>query len=119
MAPTVLADVPPDAKAWAEEIFGPVLAVSIVDNPDEALAAVNASAFGLQAGIFTRDVQLAFRASAELALGGVIIGDVPSYRADQMPYGGVKGSGVGREGVPAAMRDLTEDQVTVFTGIEL
>ncbi|GAB3005131.1 aldehyde dehydrogenase family protein [Amycolatopsis acidiphila] len=117
--PTLLTDVPADAKAWSEEIFGPVLAVSIVDSADEAFAAVNASAYGLQAGVFTRDVQLAFRASAELEVGGVIVGDVPSYRADQMPYGGVKGSGVGREGVPAAMHDLTEERVTVFTGISL
>ncbi|HKS49439.1 MAG TPA: aldehyde dehydrogenase family protein [Amycolatopsis sp.] len=117
--PTVLTDVPADAKAWADEIFGPVLAVSIVDDTGAALDAVNASAFGLQAGIFTRDVQLAFRASAELEVGGVIIGDVPSYRADEMPYGGVKGSGVGREGVRSAMRDLTEERVTVFAGIEL
>ncbi|MFF0146734.1 aldehyde dehydrogenase family protein [Amycolatopsis sulphurea] len=119
VAPTVLADVPADAKAWAEEIFGPVLAVSVVDGVDEALAAVNDSAYGLQAGVFTSDVQLAFHASAELEVGGVIIGDVPSYRADQMPYGGVKGSGVGREGVLAAMHDLTEEHVTVFTGVEL
>lgn len=117
--PTVLTDVPANAKAWAEEIFGPVLAVSVVDSADEAFAAVNASAYGLQAGVFTRDVQLAFRASAELEVGGVIVGDVPSYRADQMPYGGVKGSGVGREGVLAAMHDLTEERVTVFTGVEL
>jgi acyl-CoA reductase-like NAD-dependent aldehyde dehydrogenase len=69
--------------------------------------------------VFTRDVHLAFFASTELEVGGVIIGDVPSYRADQMPYGGVKGSGGGREGVPAAMHDLTEERVTVFTGIDL
>ncbi|MBB4686375.1 aldehyde dehydrogenase family protein [Amycolatopsis jiangsuensis] len=119
VAPTVLADVPADAKAWAEEIFGPVLAVSVVDGVDEALAAVNDSAYGLQAGVFTSDVQLAFHASAELEVGGVIIGDVPSYRADQMPYGGVKGSGLGREGVLSAMHDLTAEQVTVFTGVEL
>jgi acyl-CoA reductase-like NAD-dependent aldehyde dehydrogenase len=117
--PTLLTDVPVTAKAWADEVFGPVLAVSVVESADEAFDAVNASAFGLQAGVFTRDVQLAFRASAELEVGGVIIGDVPSYRADQMPYGGVKGSGVGREGVLAAMHDLTEEKVTVFTGIEL
>ncbi|RSN49845.1 aldehyde dehydrogenase [Amycolatopsis sp. WAC 04197] len=117
--PTVLTDVPPSTKAWAEEIFGPVLAVSIVDGVDEAFASVNESAYGLQAGVFTRDVHLAFYASTELEVGGVIIGDVPSYRADQMPYGGVKGSGVGREGVLAAMNDLTEERVTVFTGIDL
>jgi acyl-CoA reductase-like NAD-dependent aldehyde dehydrogenase len=96
-----------------------VLAVSVVDGVDEAFRAVNDSAYGLQAGVFTTDVQLAFHASAELEVGGVIIGDVPSYRADQMPYGGVKGSGVGREGVLAAMHDLTEERVTVFTGIDL
>ncbi|OXM73821.1 MULTISPECIES: aldehyde dehydrogenase family protein [Amycolatopsis] len=117
--PTLLTSVPADTKAWSEEIFGPVLAVSVVDDADEAFAAVNASAYGLQAGVFTRDVRLAFRASAELEVGGVIIGDVPSYRADQMPYGGVKGSGVGREGVLAAMHDLTEERVTVFAGIDL
>jgi acyl-CoA reductase-like NAD-dependent aldehyde dehydrogenase len=117
--PTLLTDVPVTAKVWAEEVFGPVLAVSVVDDADAAFAAVNASAYGLQAGVFTRDLPLAFRASAELEVGGVIIGDVPSYRADQMPYGGVKGSGVGREGVPAAMRDLTEERVTVLTGVDL
>jgi acyl-CoA reductase-like NAD-dependent aldehyde dehydrogenase len=116
--PTVLTDVPPTTKAWTEEIFGPVLAVSIVDGIDEAFAAVNDSAYGLQAGVFTRDVHLAFFASTELEVGGVIIGDVPSYRADQMPYGGMKGSGAGREGVAAAMHDLTEERVTVFTGID-
>ncbi|SDY66389.1 Acyl-CoA reductase [Amycolatopsis xylanica] len=117
--PTLLTEVPASVKAWSEEIFGPVLAVSIVDGVDEAFAAVNDSAYGLQAGVFTRDVHLAFYASTELEVGGVIIGDVPSYRADQMPYGGVKGSGVGREGVLAAMHDLTEERVTVFTGIDL
>ncbi|HWD06676.1 MAG TPA: aldehyde dehydrogenase family protein [Amycolatopsis sp.] len=119
VAPTLLTDVPVDTRAWAEEIFGPVLAVSVVDGVDEAFAAVNDSTYGLQAGVFTTDVQLAFHASAELEVGGVIIGDVPSYRADQMPYGGVKGSGLGREGVLSAMNDLTEERVTVFTGVEL
>ncbi|SFQ24825.1 Acyl-CoA reductase [Amycolatopsis arida] len=117
VAPTLLADVPVSARVWAEEVFGPVLAVAVVDSADEAFAAVNASAYGLQAGVFTRDMELAFRAAAELEVGGVILGDVPSYRADQMPYGGVKGSGRGREGVPAAMRDLTEEKVTVLTGV--
>ncbi|GAB3502981.1 aldehyde dehydrogenase family protein [Amycolatopsis cihanbeyliensis] len=117
--PTLLTGVPSSAKVWAEEVFGPVLAVSVVDDADQAFAAVNASAFGLQAGVFTTDVRLAFRASAELEVGGVVIGDVPSYRADQMPYGGVKRSGAGREGVLPAMRDLTEERVTVLAGIEL
>ncbi|MFB9907135.1 aldehyde dehydrogenase family protein [Allokutzneria oryzae] len=119
VAPTVLTDVPADAKVWAEEVFGPVLAVSVVDGVDEAFAQVNASAYGLQAGVFTRDVQVAFRASSELEVGGVVIGDVPSYRADQMPYGGVKSSGFGREGVSSTMNDFTEEKVLVLTGIQL
>ena len=117
--PTLLADVPRDAKVWTEEVFGPVLAVSVAEDVGAAFDLVNDSAYGLQAGVFTRDVQVAFRAAAELDVGGVIIGDVPSYRADQMPYGGVKASGTGREGVPAAMRELTEERVTVLTGIDL
>jgi acyl-CoA reductase-like NAD-dependent aldehyde dehydrogenase len=119
MAPTVLVDVPAEAKIWAEEAFGPVLAVSFVDGLDDAFAKVNDSEYGLQAGVFTHDVQVAFRAHAELEVGGVIIGDVPTYRSDQMPYGGVKGSGVGREGVVSAMADLTEERVLVFTDIAL
>ena len=117
--PTVLSEVPHDSKVWAEEVFGPVLAVSVVDSVDEAFTQVNDSAYGLQTGVFTRDVQVAFRARAELDVGGVIVGDVPSFRADQMPYGGVKGSGVGREGIRSAMADLTEERVLVLTGLEL
>jgi acyl-CoA reductase-like NAD-dependent aldehyde dehydrogenase len=117
--PTVLTDVPTDTKAWYEEVFGPVLAVSIVDGIDDAIAQVNDSMYGLQTGIFTRDIKIAFQARAELEVGGVIVGDVPSFRADQMPYGGVKQSGVGREGIRSAMNDLTEERVMVLTGIEL
>ena len=117
--PTVLSEVPFDSKVWAEEVFGPVLAVSVVADVDEAFAQVNDSQYGLQAGVFTRDVQVAFRARAELDVGGVIVGDVPSFRADQMPYGGVKNSGFGREGIRSAMADLTEERVMVLTGLEL
>ncbi|MDA3630762.1 aldehyde dehydrogenase family protein [Saccharopolyspora oryzae] len=116
-APTVLSGAPEDAKVSCEEVFGPLLVLAPVDSVDEAFEKVNASRYGLQAGVFTRDIQLAFRAAAELEVGGVIIGDVPSFRADQMPYGGVKESGVGREGVHAAMVDLTQEHVTVLTGI--
>jgi acyl-CoA reductase-like NAD-dependent aldehyde dehydrogenase len=119
LEPTVLSDVDTSTKVWREEVFGPVLAVSIVDSAGEAFDQVNDSQYGLQAGIFTRDLQLAFEASSTLDVGGVIIGDVPSYRADQMPYGGVKGSGIGREGLTSAMNDFTEERVTVFTGIDL
>ena len=117
--PTVLADVPPDARVVADEVFGPVLVVSRVDGVDEGLRAVNDSRFGLQAGVFTHDLQVAFRAHRELEVGGVVIGDVPAYRADQMPYGGAKESGVGREGVRYAMEDFTYERVMVLTGIDL
>ena len=86
---------------------------------DEAFAAVNDSKYGLQAGVFTRSLDNAFRANRELEVGGVIIGDVPSYRADQMPYGGVKESGVGREGLRSAMADFTYEKVMVLTGLDL
>ena len=118
-APTVLAGVPDGAKVLDEEVFGPVVVLVPVASVDEAFAAVNDSRFGLQAGVFTRDLPTAFRAAKELEVGGVVIGDVPSYRADQMPYGGVKASGAGREGLRAAMHDLTEEKVMVLTGLEL
>ena len=119
VAPTLLADAPAAARVCREEVFGPVMTLSVVDGLEEALASVNDSRFGLQAGIFTHDIQAAFRAHAELEVGGVIIGDVPSFRADQMPYGGVKASGVGREGVRSAMQDLTYEKVLVLTGLAL
>jgi aldehyde dehydrogenase (NAD+) len=119
VAPTVLVDVPKDARAWCEEVFGPVLAMAPFDDVDEAFAEVNASAYGLQAGVLTHDLRTAFRAHRELEVGGVVVGDVPSYRADQMPYGGVKESGVGREGLRAAMEDLTYERVLVLTGLDL
>ncbi len=118
-SPTVLTDVPPTAKVVKEEVFGPVMVVSTVESDDDAFAAVNESVYGLQAGVFTSDVQTAFRAHATLDVGGVIVGDVPSYRADQMPYGGVKGSGDGREGVRSAMEDYTDPRVMVLTGLTL
>ncbi|MFD0787687.1 aldehyde dehydrogenase family protein, partial [Micromonospora azadirachtae] len=117
--PTVLSGVPADAKVNTEEIFGPVLVVTRVQDDEAAFAAVNDSAYGLQAGVFTHDVRTAFQAARVLEVGGVIVGDVPSYRADQMPYGGVKGSGVGREGLHSAMEDYTEPRVLVLTGVRL
>jgi len=118
-APTVLSEVPGDVKVSCEEVFGPVLSVAPVANTDAALRAVNDSRFGLQTGIFTHDLKTAFRAFRDLEVGGVIIEDVPSYRADQMPYGGVKASGVGREGLRSAMADFTYEKVLVLTGLDL
>ncbi|MFJ4012415.1 aldehyde dehydrogenase family protein [Streptomyces sp. NPDC090026] len=118
-APTVLTNLPADSTLACEEVFGPVLSVTRVDGEAEAFAAVNDSQYGLQAGVFTHDVRTAFRAHRALEVGGVIIGDVPSYRADQMPYGGAKQSGVGREGVAYAMDDYTYERVLVLTGLAL
>ncbi|MFF4868773.1 aldehyde dehydrogenase family protein [Streptomyces sp. NPDC000961] len=118
-APTVLADLPADVTLARAEVFGPVLTIAKVDGEAEAFAAVNDSDFGLQAGVFTHDLQAAFRAHRALEVGGVIVGDVPSYRADQMPYGGAKRSGVGREGVKYAMDDYTYERVLVLTGLAL
>ncbi|MFF3890325.1 aldehyde dehydrogenase family protein [Streptomyces sp. NPDC001914] len=118
-APTVLTDVPASTTLACEEVFGPVLTVVKVSSEAEAFAAVNDSKYGLQAGVFTHDLQAAFRAHRALEVGGVVIGDVPSYRADQMPYGGVKQSGVGREGVRYAMDDYTYERVLVLTGLAL
>ncbi|MQA63977.1 MAG: aldehyde dehydrogenase family protein [Actinophytocola sp.] len=117
VAPTVLGEAPETAAVNTEEIFGPVLTIAGVESADEAFARVNASRFGLQAGVFTHDIQLAFRAASALQVGGVVVGDVPSYRADQMPYGGVKDSGIGREGLRSAMEDFTEPRVLVLTGL--
>ncbi|MFN8125037.1 MAG: aldehyde dehydrogenase family protein [Candidatus Nanopelagicales bacterium] len=119
VAPTVLADAPADSAVACDEVFGPVMTVMRVRGVDDTFATINDSRFGLQAGIFTHDLQVAFRAHRDLHVGGVIIGDVPSFRADQMPYGGVKASGFGREGLKSAMQDLTHDRVMVLTGIDL
>ncbi|MFJ2218141.1 aldehyde dehydrogenase family protein [Streptomyces sp. NPDC101062] len=118
-APTVLAEVPADTTLACEEVFGPVLTLRRVESEKEAFERVNDSKYGLQAGVFTHDLKAAFRAHRALEVGGVVVGDVPSYRADQMPYGGAKQSGVGREGVRYAMDDYTYERVLVLTGLDL
>jgi acyl-CoA reductase-like NAD-dependent aldehyde dehydrogenase len=114
LEPTVLANVRPDAKVLRDEVFGPVLVLASVESFEAGLNAVNDSRYGLQAGVFTESLPQAMLAHRTLDVGGVIIGDVPSFRADQMPYGGVKGSGVGREGVRSAMEDYTVERVLVL-----
>jgi acyl-CoA reductase-like NAD-dependent aldehyde dehydrogenase len=105
---TLLEGVPDDAKAKNEEAFGPLAILQRFTHFGEALEEVNNSKFGLQAGIFTRDLFQMFDAWDRLDVGGVVINDVPSYRVDNMPYGGVKDSGLGREGVRFAMEDMSE-----------
>jgi acyl-CoA reductase-like NAD-dependent aldehyde dehydrogenase len=111
---TLLENVPNDAAINAEEAFGPVSIISSFNDFDEALKEVNNSQFGLQAGVFTRDIYKAHKAWDELDVGGVVIGDVPSWRVDNMPYGGVKESGLGREGITFAMEDMTEIRLMVL-----
>ena len=111
---TLLEGVAHDATVNAEEAFGPVSIISSFSDFDDALKEVNNSQFGLQAGIFTRDIYKAHKAWDELDVGGVVIGDVPSWRVDNMPYGGVKESGLGREGITYAMDDMTEIRLMVL-----
>lgn len=111
---TILENVPREANVNAEEAFGPVSILSSFSDFDEALESVNDSQFGLQAGIFTRDLYKAHKAWDVLDVGGVVIGDVPSWRVDNMPYGGVKESGLGREGIRFAIEDMTELRLMVI-----
>jgi acyl-CoA reductase-like NAD-dependent aldehyde dehydrogenase len=111
---SVLEGVPQDSAVACKEAFGPVAVLERFANFDEALERVNDSVFGLQAGIFTRDLNRAMRAWDVLHVGGVVIGDVPSWRVDNMPYGGVKDSGLGREGVRYAIEDMTEIRLLVI-----
>ncbi len=106
--PTILTDVNPGMSVNCKEIFAPVMIVERYGTFADALGRVNDSAFGLQAGVFTRDLRNAFRAYEELEVGGVVINDVPTYRIDHMPYGGVKDSGFGREGIRYAIEEMTE-----------
>jgi acyl-CoA reductase-like NAD-dependent aldehyde dehydrogenase len=114
LEPTLLENVRAGLALREQEAFGPVAVLSRFDDFDAALADVNDSQFGLQAGVFTRDVYRVQRAWDTLDVGGVVIGDVPSWRVDHMPYGGVKNSGLGREGVRWAMEDMTEPRLLVL-----
>ena len=111
---TLVENVPRGEDLCTQEVFGPVAVLSKFSDFDAALAEINDSIYGLQAGIFTRDIQKAHRAWDRLDVGGVVIGDVPSWRADAMPYGGVKDSGFGREGVRWAMQDMSEVRLMVL-----
>ena len=114
LAPTVLAEVRPEMEICRTEVFGPVVGVAEFGELDDALRAANDSRYGLQAGIFTSDLATAMRAAEELDYGGVIVNDVPTWRADQMPYGGRRDSGNTREGPAYAVREMTEERLIVI-----
>jgi acyl-CoA reductase-like NAD-dependent aldehyde dehydrogenase len=112
--PTVVAGASPDLKVSCDEVFGPVVTVNAVDSIDEAIELANSTRFGLQAGIFTNALDTAMQAAQELEFGGVTVNEAPTFRTDQMPYGGVKDSGNTREGPAYAVRELTEERLVVI-----
>lgn len=112
--PTVLTGTQPAMKVNCQEIFGPVVTVEAYDDVQAAIAEINDSPYGLQAGLFTRDAKLIFDAYRKLEVGGVIVGDVPTFRVDHMPYGGSKDSGLGREGLRYAIEEMTEPRLLVL-----
>ena len=117
--PTVLAKTSPEMKVRCMEIFGPVITVQPYQTFEEALAEVNNSEYGLQAGVFTSSIERAMLAHRELEVGGIIVNDVSAFRADQMPYGGSKESGYGREGLRYAMDEMTEPRIMVLSHVPL
>ena len=118
-APTLISQTTPQMKVRCEEVFGPVCTITPYQTFEEALAEVNDSKYGLQAGVFTNDINRAFEAHRTLEVGGVIVNDVSAFRADQMPYGGSKESGFGREGLRFAMEEMTEPRIMVLSHVPL
>jgi acyl-CoA reductase-like NAD-dependent aldehyde dehydrogenase len=116
LAPTVIREPSREAKVWCEEIFGPVATLHPFKDFGEALELANDARFGLQAGVFTQDIGLGLEAAERLEFGGVLINEVPTFRTDQMPYGGVKDSGNTREGPAYAVRELTEERLVTLQG---
>jgi acyl-CoA reductase-like NAD-dependent aldehyde dehydrogenase len=113
LKPTVIADAGPELKVSCEEVFGPVVTVNSFDSLDEAIALANGTRYGLQAGVFTQRLETALRAARELEFGGVTVNEAPTFRSDQMPYGGVKASGNTREGPAYSVRELTEERLVI------
>jgi acyl-CoA reductase-like NAD-dependent aldehyde dehydrogenase len=111
---TVLENVPHTTQLWRDEVFGPIAVLEPFDDFDDALRTINDSDYGLQAGVFTDSMTHALRAWDALEVGGVIVGDVPGFRVDNMPYGGVKRSGLGREGIRASILEMTESRLLVI-----
>ena len=117
--PTVLAETRDDMKVRCEEIFGPVVTLGTYSDFERAIVEVNNSSYGLQAGVFTKDLDRIMLAYRDIEVGGLIVNDVSSFRADQMPYGGTKESGTGREGLRSAMNEMTEEKVLVLSEVPL
>jgi acyl-CoA reductase-like NAD-dependent aldehyde dehydrogenase len=116
LAPTVIRNPKPSDKVWCEEIFGPVAVITTFSDWDDALRQANDAKYGLHAGVFTRDIGRGLQAGQALDFGGVLINEVPTFRTDQMPYGGVKDSGNTREGPAYAVRELTEERLVTLQG---
>ena len=112
--PTIVSEIPEDSKLFYEEAFAPVVAVKRFETIEEAVEMVNKTNYGLQVGIFTNNLKNAWKVIEEVEVGGVMVNDIPTFRADNMPYGGVKGSGIGREGPKFAIEDYTEIKVVAF-----
>ncbi len=115
LVPTVLSDVKPDMKVCRKEVFGPVVTIQAYDDLDEAIALSNDTEYGLQAAIYTSDLGKAMKAARTLDFGGVLVNEVPTWRADQMPYGGVRDSGNTREGPAYSVREMTETRLIVIS----
>ncbi|UCD05255.1 MAG: aldehyde dehydrogenase family protein [candidate division WOR-3 bacterium] len=116
-APTIISDVPEDAQIIQEEAFAPIVAVNRFKNIEDAIHKVNDTKYGLQAGVFTRDISRAMECAREIDAGGVLINEIPTYRVDNMPYGGTKGSGIGREGPDFAIKEMTEEKLVILDQI--
>ena len=116
-APTIIADVVPQMRLFREELFGPAIAVTSVNGLDEAIALANDSKYGLSASVFTKNIDDAFRFVQETQCGNVHVNWSPLWRADLMPYGGFKNSGIGKEGPRYAIQEMTELKTVVFHGL--
>lgn len=112
--PTIILEAKSTLKVCCNEVFAPIIVVNKVKNVEQAIDQVNDSRYGLQAGIYTNDITTALNAAEELYVGGVMINDIPTFRVDNMPYGGVKESGTGREGLKYAIEDMTEMKLVVW-----
>ncbi|MEO0127701.1 MAG: aldehyde dehydrogenase family protein, partial [candidate division WOR-3 bacterium] len=116
--PTIIFDVDENAKIIQEEAFAPMVGVNKFKTIDEVIMKVNNTKYGLQTGIFTKDINLALKCAKEIESGGVLINEIPTFRVDNMPYGGMKGSGLGREGPEFAIKEMTEEKLIIFDEIE-